>query len=251
MTGTTGNPVNLAGLCLLAAWLGGLALLDGGLSRLNRYVAAAGAVSGPDRHRARGQPGFLHRVGGRVRGAGRSGAGEEAVEGGAGARRWCWCCSSPGPSRTRAARSGSAGRWAARPRWAHRDRARPTPARPSRTSSGWSSGGWLFRPPVSGRCSDTDRVRSPPRSVCSCRLRASRRYPTWWSATLMTSLSCSRPPRAFPACFLGWACSARPWPCLACARCAGCAGREERRETGSLRPPPRRPTPWRCWPSCW
>ena len=46
MTGTTGNPVNMAGLCLLAAWLGGLALLHGGLSRLNRYVAAVGAVSG-------------------------------------------------------------------------------------------------------------------------------------------------------------------------------------------------------------
>ena len=46
MTGTTGNPVNMAGLCLLAAWLGALALLHGGLSRLNRYVAAAGALSG-------------------------------------------------------------------------------------------------------------------------------------------------------------------------------------------------------------
>jgi O-antigen ligase len=46
MTGSTGNAVNMAGLCLLAAWLGGLALFQGAPTRRSRWAAAVGAVAG-------------------------------------------------------------------------------------------------------------------------------------------------------------------------------------------------------------
>jgi O-antigen ligase len=46
MSGTTGNPVNMAGLCLLSIWLGGLALLRDDLPRWTRAAAAAGAATG-------------------------------------------------------------------------------------------------------------------------------------------------------------------------------------------------------------
>jgi O-antigen ligase len=44
--GTTGNPINLAGVSLLGVWMGGVALTGGGLWRGTRTVAAAGAVLG-------------------------------------------------------------------------------------------------------------------------------------------------------------------------------------------------------------
>jgi O-antigen ligase len=46
MTGTSGNPVNTAGLCLLAVWLGGLAFFGGELPRWSRRLAGLGALSG-------------------------------------------------------------------------------------------------------------------------------------------------------------------------------------------------------------
>jgi O-antigen ligase len=46
MTGTSGNPVNTAGLSLLAVWLGGLAFFGGGLPPWSRRLAAVGAVCG-------------------------------------------------------------------------------------------------------------------------------------------------------------------------------------------------------------
>ena len=46
MTGTTGNPINLAGLCLLTAWLGAVAVRRVPTAVWLRAVAAVGVVAG-------------------------------------------------------------------------------------------------------------------------------------------------------------------------------------------------------------
>ncbi|NLE74139.1 MAG: O-antigen ligase family protein [Actinobacteria bacterium] len=46
MTGSSGNPVNLSGMCLFAVWLGAVALTRADLPRSARVAAASGAVMG-------------------------------------------------------------------------------------------------------------------------------------------------------------------------------------------------------------